>query len=132
MTTSTITTSPPRTGRARRLWTIAVAALAALAVLAAVAALAVRAQLDLGEAVLGVAEVAVRDSEFAPAAVQVPGGTTLTWHWEGEEAHNVVGDGFASVNMVEGTFSHAFADPGTYAYRCTLHFFMRGEVVVTD
>jgi plastocyanin len=114
----------------RRLW-MAVAVLIAVGVVAGTGALIVRAQLDPGDPVVGVSDVTVRDDEFAPAAIRVPAGTTVTWRWEGEEKHNVVGDGFESPTQEEGAFVHTFAEPGTYDYRCTRHFFMRGEVVVT-
>ena len=121
-------TTRPETGSQRR--RIALAVVVALAVLAGTGTLFVRAQLDPGSPVEGVSEVAVRDDEFAPAAIEVPAGTTVTWRWEGAEEHNVVGDGFESPTQVNGGFAQTFAEPGTYAYRCTLHYFMRGEVVV--
>ena len=62
----------------------------------------------------------------------MPAGTTLTWRWEAVETHNAVGGGLPSGNLVEGTVTYPFAEPGTYAYRCALHVFMRGEVVVTE
>jgi plastocyanin len=102
----------------------------ALLVVAAAAVLFVRAQLDPGPPVSGVTEAAVRDDTFVPAAIAVPAGTTVTWRWQGEDEHNVVGDGFASPAQVDGTFAHAFAAPGSYDYQCTLHTFMRGRVVV--
>ena len=125
----TQTTRPGTSSRRRR---IALIALIALALLAGAGALVVRAQLDPGAPVAGVTDVAVRDDRFAPAAIEVPAGTTVTWRWEGEEEHNVVGDGFQSANQVDGEFAHTFAALGTYAYHCTLHFFMRGEVVVQN
>ncbi len=114
----------------RRVGIIVAGAALTLAVLGAAAALLVRAQLDPGDPVAGVTEVAVRDNEFAPAAIAVPAGTTVTWWWAGGQEHNVAGDGFESPVRTEGVFAHPFAAPGTYAYECTLHFFMRGEVVV--
>ena len=128
METPTISPNPVRR---RGLWRwLAIGGLV-LVVVASAAALVVRGRLDPGDPVAGVSEVAVRDNAFAPAAVAVPAGTTVTWRWEGEEEHNVVGDGFASPVQTAGAFAHEFAEPGTYAYECTLHFFMRGEVVVT-
>ncbi len=123
--------SARQTGRSRRLWRwLAIGALI-LIVLGGAATLIIRDQLDPGAAVAGVTEVAVRDNEFAPAAIEVPAGTNVTWRWDGEVDHNVVGDNFESPVQTEGTFSQSFTEPGTYAYECTLHFFMRGEVVVT-
>ena len=129
----TATQPPPPVTQRRprhRLWIGLAAGALVLAVLGIATVLIVRAQLDPGDPVSGVTEVAVRDDEFAPAAIEVPTGTTVTWRWEGEDEHNVVGDGFESPNQVDGEFAHTFAAPGTYDYRCTLHFFMRGEVVV--
>lgn len=114
-------------GSLRRL---AVVLLLVLAVLGAGTFAWIRGRLDPGAAVVGVSEVAVRDNAFAPAAIEVPAGTTVTWRWEGEELHNVVGEGFESPTQAEGEFAQRFADPGAYPYQCTLHFFMRGEVVV--
>ena len=123
---------PRRRRTSRRLWITLAIGFGGLALLGGVAALFVRAQLDPGDPVAGVSEVAVRDIEFGPAAVEVPVGTTVTWRWEGEEPHNVVGEGFESPVQTAGEFAHVFAGPGSYDYRCTLHFFMRGEVLVTD
>ena len=135
-----VTTLPPtpkfdRSGsgnRGRRHRYVLGAAVLLAAAIGGIALVVVRAQLDPGASVAGVSEVAVRDNEFVPAAIEVPAGTTVTWRWDGEEQHNVVGDGFESPVQVDGEFAHAFSEPGTYDYRCTLHFFMRGEVVVTD
>ena len=134
------TTLPPapkldRSGsgnRGRRRWYVLGAAVLLVAAIGGIALVVVRAQLDPGDPVSGVTEVAVRDDEFAPPAIEVPAGTTVTWRWDGEDEHNVVGDGFESPVQTAGEFAHAFSEPGTYDYRCTLHFFMRGEVVVTD
>ena len=129
MQTPTVAANPTRrSGRLRR-WPVIVALV--VAALGGVA-LVVRAQLDPGDPLAGVTEVAVRDTEFAPAAIAVPLGTTVTWRWEGEKRHNVVGDGFASPLQDEGEFARQFAEPGTHGYRCALHPFMRGEVVVTE
>jgi len=120
----------PRPGIQRR-W-ILLATLVVVLLLVGTSALYLRARLDPGTAVVGVSQVAVQDDQFTPAAFQVPAGTTVSWQWEGVEEHNVVGDGFESPTQVEGDFSHTFNEPGTHAYECPLHFFMRGEVVVTD
>lgn len=75
--------------------------------------------------------ISVQDNEFQPEAAQVAAGDTVTWNWEGDDAHNVVGDGFHSEVQRDGSFTHQFDEPGTYAYRCGLHGSMRGTVVVT-
>jgi plastocyanin len=79
----------------------------------------------------GVHDVTARQLTFTPAAIQVPAGTTVTWHFDdGNVPHNVQGDGFKSPNLKKATFQHRFDKPGTYNYVCTLHAGMTGRVVV--
>jgi plastocyanin len=80
-----------------------------------------------------VTEVAAKDNRFTPAAIQVPAGTEVTWKFEdGFVPHDVKADGFSSGEpQRKGTFTHTFAQPGTYAYHCTVHDGMTGRVVVT-
>jgi plastocyanin len=77
-------------------------------------------------------EVSVRDNNFEPVAAEIVAGDTVTWTWEGEADHNVVGDTFESDVQREGTFEQRFDEPGTYDYACTLHSGMTGKVVVTQ
>jgi plastocyanin len=92
---------------------------------------------------VGVSRVVARGNAFqnhifAPAVVQVPVGTTITWSFEdrganGDEApvpHDVVGADFASPVLTTGTWSHTFTTPGTFRYVCTLHPGMDGVVQV--
>jgi len=72
----------------------------------------------------------VRDYEFEPGTVSVGVGDAVTWVWEGDAQHNVVGDGFESDDQSSGSFRHAFDEPGTYQYACTLHPGMQGDVIV--
>jgi plastocyanin len=83
--------------------------------------------------VTGVTEVAAKDNQFTPAAIQVTAGTTVTWTFDDRFVpHNVNGDGWTSGDpKARGTFTHTFDRPGTYDYRCTLHDGMDGRVVVT-
>jgi len=74
---------------------------------------------------------------YAPAAIRVDTGTTVTWVWTGQgSAHNVVhedGD-FESEQVVEAgfEFEYTFDSAGTYLYYCTPHrsLGMKGAVVV--
>ena len=74
--------------------------------------------------------VAVRDNVFVPEDLVVTVGTEVTWEWEGRVPHDVVGDGFQSELITEGTFTHTFTAEGAYAYVCTLHPQMTGTVFV--
>jgi plastocyanin len=83
--------------------------------------------------VTGVTEVAAKDNQFTPPAIQVTAGTTVTWSFDDRFVpHDVTGDGWTSGDpKSKGTFTHTFDRPGTYDYRCTLHDGMDGRVVVT-
>jgi plastocyanin len=83
--------------------------------------------------VSGVTRVAAKSNRFAPSAIQVPVGTTVTWTFEDSFApHDVTGDGWRSGQpRRKGSYTHTFDRAGTYAYRCTVHDGMRGRVVVT-
>jgi plastocyanin len=57
----------------------------------------------------------------------------VTWTNRDTVPHTVTGDSGAwdSGQIQPGaTFSHAFDQPGTYAYHCSIHPFMHGMVVV--
>ncbi len=83
--------------------------------------------------VVGVTEVAAKDNQFGPPAIQVPAGTTVTWRFQdGLIPHDVTGEGWKSGEpQREGSYTHTFDQVGTYPYRCTLHDGMDGRVVVT-
>jgi halocyanin-like protein len=74
---------------------------------------------------------------FAPAAIEVSPGTTVTWKWIGGGTHNVVGsdEQFKSGPPESGaTFEHTFETAGTFYYYCDPHrsMGMNGVVIVTD
>lgn len=75
-------------------------------------------------------EVLVDDNVYLPAEVVIEVGDTVTWTWQGRAAHDVVGDGFETPLMVEGSFEHTFDTPGTYPYVCTVHPGMEATVYV--
>jgi LPXTG-motif cell wall-anchored protein len=70
---------------------------------------------------------------FAPSSLTISSGTKVTWTNNGQQPHNVTGDGLKSSTLSNGnTYSFTFNDPGTYNYECTIHPFMTGSVKVTD
>ena len=78
--------------------------------------------------------VLIQNFAFAPAALTVKVGATVTWTNRDDEPHTVVADGgqFRSPGLdSNATYSYTFAAAGTYDYVCSIHPFMRGSVVVT-
>ena len=75
--------------------------------------------------------IAARDFEFEPAEFEAKRGEPVTWENEGEQIHNVKGDGFFSRAIEPGaSYEFEFAKRGSYEYVCTLHPQMTGEVTV--
>lgn len=76
----------------------------------------------------------MQDYLFSPASISVPAGTTVTWTNTGQSVHTVTADlgAFDSGTLSSGArFSHTFAAPGTFAYRCRIHSGMVASVVVS-
>lgn len=72
---------------------------------------------------------------FAPAAIKISSGTTVTWTWVGSGSHNVVAtDGAfdSGAPVSSGTYMHTFETAGTFFYYCKPHksMGMKGAVVV--
>ena len=108
---------------------------------AAAIALSTAARPELGASHEGMAHVAAQSATvtidhhaFAPAALTIAVGTTVTWKNADDTPHTVTdrNGGFRSAALDTGdSFSHSFTTPGDYAYFCSLHPFMVGEIVVT-
>jgi|RhiMethySRZTD1v2_1073278.scaffolds.fasta_scaffold1267480_2 plastocyanin len=77
--------------------------------------------------------VQIQEFKFAPAALTVGVGTTVTWVNGDEEPHTVTSKGglFASPGLDhDEVFSRTFTTPGTFQYFCALHPRMTGAVIV--
>jgi plastocyanin len=77
--------------------------------------------------------VLARDFMFAPVALRVTAGSTVTWTNKDDEPHTVVSDTglFRSGAMdTNESFSYRFDKPGTYHYACSIHPRMIGTIVV--
>jgi plastocyanin len=74
------------------------------------------------------------DFAFAPDAVEVPAGTTVTWTQSGASRHTVdFADGEESGDLAPGaTFARTFDTAGSFTYVCFFHPSMTGSVTVTD
>jgi plastocyanin len=79
------------------------------------------------------AAVSMSADAYAPAEVDVLAGDTVRWSNDSVRAHTVSADdgAWSSSRIVSSdTYSHRFDDPGSFAYYCKLHVFMRGVVNV--
>ena len=68
--------------------------------------------------------VSVRDNVFSPQVDSVSVGDTVTFLWQGTQAHDLVfQDTVGSVNaaQVSGSSKRGFTAMGIYRYRCTIH-----------
>ncbi len=80
--------------------------------------------------------VTIQNFAFAPAALVVKAGTTVTWTNRDTDAHTVTSQNnsgpLASAALATGqSYSYTFTKPGRYDYLCTIHPFMTATVTVT-
>jgi plastocyanin len=81
----------------------------------------------------GRAAIDMGDQWFLPEQIVVSVGTAVQWINRGQLAHTATARdaSFDSKNLEFGrTFTYTFTKPGRYAYFCTLHGDMIGEVDV--
>jgi plastocyanin len=79
------------------------------------------------------AAIRIENFKFDPPVIEVAAGSEVTWTNADEEIHALAADDGSFHSKAiddQETFSHVFATPGTYAYRCTLHPHMTGKIVV--
>jgi YVTN family beta-propeller protein len=70
---------------------------------------------------------------FVPATITISAGQSITWTNSDPVAHTSTSDDKAwdsGALSPNATFSTTVAQPGTHAYYCTIHPFIRGTVVV--
>jgi plastocyanin len=73
---------------------------------------------------------------YAPAQVSVKVGTTVVWTNTGAVAHTVTADDGTSFDSgsIDPKASFTLSPPavGMFAYHCTFHLWMKGELTVTQ
>lgn len=75
---------------------------------------------------------------FSPTSLTIKAGTTVTWTNKTSAPHTVTSDDGKSfdsgasnpIAAQSGTFSFTFKTPGTFAYHCTFHPFMKATIIV--
>jgi plastocyanin len=109
---------------------------------AAVAVMTLTAAGSVGAAAAGIAQgapttktVHVVNIDFSPHSLTVSRGTTVRWTFEDPNTpHNVTSRGAkrfrSSPTKQSGSYAVRFTKAGTYSYVCTIHFNMKGRVVV--
>ena len=120
-----IVTMPGRAGRA----------MIASALLASCAGLTVAGGAS-SAAAAGSVRVRIKNIDFSPHKLAVKRGTTVRWTFEDAATpHNVTSRGrlkfHSSATKQSGSYSVRFTKPGSYRYICTIHFNMKGTIVVT-
>ena len=78
-------------------------------------------------------QVMVENFSFQPGTLTVKPGTTVTWVNHDDEPHTVNENNktFKSSTLdTDAKFSYKFTSPGTYAYFCSLHPRMTGQIIV--
>jgi plastocyanin len=85
----------------------------------------------LAHAAAGVS-VTIKDFSFGPAGITVHAGDTVTWVNEGPSNHTATAPGTFDTGILHSgqSASQVFTHAGTFAYRCSIHPFMRGTVTV--
>jgi len=79
------------------------------------------------------AQVTIDNFTFKPATITVAVGTAVTWTNRDDMPHTVVAEdhNFRSGALdTDESYSHTFAEPGTFVYYCSIHTKMVGKVVV--
>lgn len=77
--------------------------------------------------------VHMKNFSFVPATVHVKPGEAVEWINDDIDAHSVDSSdrAFSSGGLdTHDTWTHVFTSPGSFAYFCDLHPYMKGTVVV--
>jgi len=84
------------------------------------------------EATTSQAAVEIENFAFNPETLNIQKGTTVTWSNKDNVQHTVTSDIFDSGNLGKGgSFSYTFNQAGTFEYKCTIHPYMKGKIIVT-
>jgi plastocyanin len=80
-------------------------------------------------------QISIDNFKYIPDTLTVPAGTKVTWTNHDDMPHTVTSTSKpktldSDALDTDDQFSHVFAEPGTYAYLCTVHPKMSGQVIV--
>ena len=78
--------------------------------------------------------VSINNFAFSPETIKIKQGGSLTWTNNDNAPHTVTSDSgneLSSSTLDKGmSYSHTFAQKGTFAYHCSFHSGMKGTVIV--
>ena len=77
--------------------------------------------------------VHIKDFKYAPTPLKIHVGDRVKFVNDDDEAHTVTAQdkSFDSEGLdTNGTWVHTFTKPGTYAYFCELHPYMKATIIV--
>ena len=78
--------------------------------------------------------ITIDNFTFTPQTSTVKAGTTVTWTNKDDTPHGIASanNAFKKSQALDTDYSYSFtfATPGTYAYFCYVHPFMKGTIVV--
>lgn len=78
-----------------------------------------------------IVNVEIRNYKYIPQNITIKVGQTVMWTNNDTVLHDVVGSGIESDYLQKGEkFTYTFEEEGTYPYICTIHPWMKGEVIV--
>jgi plastocyanin len=79
------------------------------------------------------ATIQIANFKFAPPDLTVTAGTTVIWKNADDSPHRIadINAAYTSAALdTDDSFSHTFATPGVYRYICSIHPYMKGEIIV--
>ncbi len=77
--------------------------------------------------------VSIAGFAFKPASLTITAGSTVTWTNSDAVTHTATSDGgeFDSGDLTtNASFSHTFANKGTFTHHCAIHSNMQGTITV--
>ncbi len=74
----------------------------------------------------GLTTIMVLDNRFLPVGLQVPVGTRVTWQWDSDHNHSIVGNFYeqevrSDEQSEKETFQFTFERAGVFEYQCGVH-----------
>jgi plastocyanin len=79
--------------------------------------------------------VTIGDDFFSPSTVKINPGDSVKWNWNGAQFHSSSSSGTPALwdsgtHTTGFTFTHTFANAGSFPYHCNVHSFQLGTVTV--